>query len=73
MPPTQASSSSDIQPKDKSENQWLRESGWTGKKHFMESYGLKFWEDDDIQQANEILRQMRALDQKSWEEKQRQS
>jgi len=56
-----------VQPKDKSTLKWLREAGYQSLPHFMMSYGLKFGDDDDLDEAKAIISQMREEDQRQWE------
>ncbi len=42
-----------------------------GFHRFMQSYGLKPWDDDDIAEAKRILEGMRDADRYEWEEAQR--
>lgn len=39
---------------------------WGGMKPFMESYGLKIYNDEDIQEAKLIINEFKKID---WEEK----
>jgi hypothetical protein len=52
-------------PAAKSNYQYLKEGGWEHKHEFMRSHGLKTWEHDDYQEANEILDKYRELDAES--------
>jgi hypothetical protein len=70
MPPS-TSASAGPQPKDMSQDAWLKQGGWTSMKHFLESYNLKLWEDDDDQEGQAIIRAMRQQEQEDWEEEQR--
>ncbi|TFK22442.1 hypothetical protein FA15DRAFT_671486 [Coprinopsis marcescibilis] len=42
--------------------------GWTG---FMHSYGLKPWDNDDVEEAKAILAEMKKMDRLDWEEAQK--
>jgi len=53
----------ETQPKDKSDNQILKEGGYSGMKNMMDSYGLKLSNDDDVQEAKAIIEGFRAVDQ----------
>ncbi|KAJ4294577.1 hypothetical protein N0V90_008268 [Kalmusia sp. IMI 367209] len=44
-----------VSPWDKSDNQIIKEGGWTSKKDFMESYGLSVYEPGDFEEAKELL------------------
>lgn len=65
MPPQ--NSSTDIAPKDQSQRQFLKECGYDGMQHFMLSYGLKMWNDDDLEEAKAILEGLRETWQAEWE------
>jgi hypothetical protein len=55
-----------IEPKDKSNSQWLRDAGYSGDiRQFMISYGLKF--PDEIDKAKEFIDEFRNEQQKEWE------
>lgn len=41
--------------------------GWQG---FMHSYGLKPWDDDDVQEGHAIVDAMKRHDRHDWEEEQ---
>jgi hypothetical protein len=54
-----------LQPKDKTDAQWLRDAGYTGMPQFMISYGLKF--PDDIDEAKKLIDSFRKDQQEEWE------
>jgi hypothetical protein len=58
-------SNTNTQPDQKSDKQILKEGGYTGMNHFMQSYGLKIWNDDDVQEAKEIIKGFRAIDEQN--------
>jgi hypothetical protein len=39
-------------------------------KGFMHSYGLKPWNDDDVQEGKQIIEKFKELDRMQWEEEQ---
>lgn len=45
---------------------------WGGWQKFMLSYGLKPWDDDDVQEGKAIIQAFRDRDREEWEDKQRQ-
>lgn len=45
----------------------MREQGFNGMKDFMESHGLKLWNDDDVQTAHQIIDKMREFDEEQDE------
>ena len=47
---------------EKSNNQIIKEAGFTGMHGMMLSYGLKMYNDDDVQEAKQIVAGFRALD-----------
>lgn len=57
-------------PQDKSNNQILKEGGFSDMKHMMDSYGLKMYEDDDVQEAKRIVEGFRQVDQRNYDAKQ---
>ncbi|CZR60126.1 uncharacterized protein PAC_10021 [Phialocephala subalpina] len=79
MPPKQAAGPSpsapsakpEVQPKDKSDYQYLKEGGWKDMNHFMLSYNLRMYKDDDVQEAKSILKAFKEGDQYQWEERQK--
>ena len=44
--------------------------GWGGWNNFMASYGLKPYNDDDVDEAHRILEGFREQDKLDWEEQQ---
>ena len=46
----------------KSDYALIRDGGWDNRKHFMESYDLKIWNDDDIQEGRKIIEAMHEFD-----------
>jgi len=50
------------QPSRKSDYQIIKDGGFRDMKHFMESYGLRMHDDDDLQEAKAILQMMREND-----------
>ncbi|KAJ8067817.1 hypothetical protein OCU04_003413 [Sclerotinia nivalis] len=42
----------------------MHEQGFDGMKDFMESHGLRLWNDEDVQAAHEIIQKMREFDEK---------
>ncbi|KAF8862108.1 hypothetical protein BDZ45DRAFT_586067 [Acephala macrosclerotiorum] len=79
MPPKQAAGTSssasnpkpEVQPKDKSDYQYVKEGGWGNMNNFMLSYNLRMYEPDDVQEARDILKAFKEADQYAWEEKQK--
>jgi hypothetical protein len=66
-PPAKA----EIQPKDMSDYQWLKKSGWNGNmRNFMISYCLKIEDDDDVEEAKRIIAAFHQADQEAWEDEQ---
>ncbi|KAF1940185.1 hypothetical protein EJ02DRAFT_238224 [Clathrospora elynae] len=49
----------------KSNYQILKDGNWDNKHDFMRGHGLKTWEDDDYQEANQILDKYREVDAQS--------
>ena len=53
-------SASDVSSGPKTDYEYTKPYG--GMKGFMESYGLKLWDDDDVQEAKAILDGFREMD-----------
>lgn len=51
-----------VSPWDKSDYQMIKEGGWSDKKHFMESYGISFYEHGAFDEARDILDGFRRID-----------
>lgn len=49
----------------KSDNRLLKDCGYRNMKHFMDSYGLKISDDDDLAEAKEILKGFRKIDEET--------
>ncbi len=62
-----------MQPKDMSDNQWCKASGWGSKFHFMRSYQLSVYKDEDMQEGKAIIDAFRKDDQEEWEREQREN
>jgi len=60
----------EVPPSEKSDYQILKEGGYSGMKGMMDSYGLKLYNDDDVQEAKEILKGFRAIDQQAYDARQ---
>jgi hypothetical protein len=58
---------SDVEPKNKSDATILREGGWGDMNSFMLSYNLRIHNDDDVQEARQILEGYRQQDQQQYE------
>lgn len=59
--------SSDIAPKDKSQNRFLKDAGYDNMLHFMSSFGLKMGNGDDLEEAKAIRKCLRQVLQMDWE------
>ena len=55
--------------KPKSDYQYYKDFG--GFNNFMHSYGLKPWNDDDIQEGKAIIEGFRQQDRYEWEQEQK--
>jgi hypothetical protein len=60
-----------LEPNQKSNNQMVREAGYDNFKDFAESYGLKMFNHEDVEEAKAILDGFRKIDQQDWEAKQK--
>ncbi|KAL3467628.1 hypothetical protein BJX64DRAFT_283549 [Aspergillus heterothallicus] len=49
-------------PKEKSQNQVIKEGGYENSKHFMDCHNLRLYEDDDVQLAKVILSRFNEYD-----------
>lgn len=71
MPPKQSStnqsSSSNIQPKDKSQNQFFRDNGFKSHYDFNLSYGVKPGDHEGHEEMKEVVKTMRDHEQRVWE------
>jgi hypothetical protein len=57
----------DIPPNEKSNYRIVKEGGWDNMEHMMLSYGLKLYNDDDIQEAKQIIEKFREYDQQVYD------
>ena len=53
----------------KSNNQYYQ--GFGGYNNFMHSYGLKPWDDDDVQEGKAIIEAFKEADRQEWEDAQK--
>ncbi|KAH9899328.1 hypothetical protein C8Q73DRAFT_638018 [Cubamyces lactineus] len=53
----------------KSNNEYYKSFG--GYNNFMRSYGLKPWDDDDVQEGKAIIEAFKEGDRQDWEEAQK--
>lgn len=59
---------SDIPPRSKSDNEWLRDMGYHGKlDEFMRDYGFKIGDCDEEKGARRLMREFRDQQQEAWE------
>ncbi|KAH8590568.1 hypothetical protein B0O99DRAFT_634161 [Bisporella sp. PMI_857] len=65
--PAASGSNGEVQPKDVSKTQWLKNSGFRNMHEFMASYGLKMGNDDDYEEAQSIYNALRNHEQYDWE------
>jgi hypothetical protein len=74
MPPEpqkpKSGGSAEVAPKDKSDYRILKDGGFSNMNQFMQSYGLKMHNDDDIQEAKGIIEGFRQVDQANYEARQ---
>ncbi|RAL11129.1 uncharacterized protein BO97DRAFT_406361 [Aspergillus homomorphus CBS 101889] len=72
MPPSQnnRNAPSDMEPNQKSQYQWLKDSGYGSVWNLGLSYGLNIHNPDDLEETMAILKGLRDMDQKAWEERQ---
>ena len=72
-PPTTKSiqSPTNIQPKDRSMSQKLKATGFKDMPSFMNSYGLKIYNQEDVEEARSIMDAFTQRDQEDWEASQK--
>ncbi|CAG8974008.1 hypothetical protein HYALB_00008557 [Hymenoscyphus albidus] len=56
-------------PADKSDYRWLKDSGWENMHHFLLSYQLKPYDDEDWVEGKRIFKAFREDEQEEWEER----
>ena len=61
------------QPKDKSQEDWLRDSGHSSLEEFMDYYGFTMSDPEDVRMGKGFLDQIRKQEQEVWEQAQAQA
>lgn len=59
-------------PKDQSNYKFLKEAGYDNMPHFMDTYGLRLGNHDDVEEAKVIRQGLKDAAQADWEAKQKQ-
>ncbi|CAG8961216.1 hypothetical protein HYFRA_00013272 [Hymenoscyphus fraxineus] len=54
-------------PADKSNSQWLKDTSWGNMYHFLLSYQLKPYDDEDWEEGKRIIKAFREDEQEEWE------
>ncbi|PYI27215.1 hypothetical protein BP00DRAFT_429560 [Aspergillus indologenus CBS 114.80] len=72
MPPAQDRNpaSDDIEPNQKSQSKWLKDSGYGNLWKLGLCYGKKIHDQEDLEETRAILKALRDMDQEDWEERQ---
>ncbi|RDW91857.1 hypothetical protein BP5796_01251 [Coleophoma crateriformis] len=65
---TSGRSANSVQPKDMSQNAVIKDAGFTGMQHMMQSYGLKMYDAGDVTEAKAIIDGTRQNMQANWEQ-----